>query len=180
MKTLGSALVFVVSLGGLTAQAAKPDKVTVKVNLIDTKGVGQPIGTVTLQDSKDGVTLTTKLKGLTAGEHGFHVHEKGSCDPAEKEGKPMAGLGAGGHFDPDATKAHKGPGGGGHKGDLPKLEVSDKGTANAKLEVPGVKVADLRGKALMIHANGDNYADDPKPLGGGGDRVACGVIPDAK
>ena len=25
-------------------------------------------------------------------------------------------------------------------------------------------------------ARGDNYSDSPKPLGGGGDRVACGVI----
>lgn len=28
----------------------------------------------------------------------------------------------------------------------------------------------------MIHAGSDNYSDDPKPLGGGGDRIACGVI----
>jgi Cu-Zn family superoxide dismutase len=34
----------------------------------------------------------------------------------------------------------------------------------------------VKGKALMIHAGGDNYADQPKPLGGGGDRIACGVI----
>jgi Cu-Zn family superoxide dismutase len=92
----------------------------------------------------------------------------------------MAGLAAGGHFDPGATKAHKGPGGGGHKGDLPKLEVSDKGVSSSKLEIPGVTVAEIRGKALMIHAGGDNYADDPKPLGGGGERIACGVIPEAK
>jgi len=179
MKKLGSVLVFVFSLSG-PAFAAKAEKVTVKVNLIDPSGVGKPAGTVTLQDGKAGLTLTPHLKGLPAGEHGFHVHEKGSCEPGEKEGAKVAGLGAGGHFDPDATKAHKGPGGGGHKGDLPKLEVSDKGVANGKLEVPGVTVADLRGKALMIHANGDNYSDTPKPLGGGGDRIACGVIPEAK
>jgi hypothetical protein len=29
----------------------------------------------------------------------------------------------------------------------------------------------------MIHEGGDNYADAPKPLGGGGARIACGVIP---
>lgn len=28
----------------------------------------------------------------------------------------------------------------------------------------------------MVHAGGDNYADDPKPLGGGGARIACGSI----
>ena len=29
----------------------------------------------------------------------------------------------------------------------------------------------------MIHAGGDNYSDEPQPLGGGGGRIACGVIP---
>ncbi|WP_324128836.1 superoxide dismutase family protein, partial [Acinetobacter baumannii] len=28
----------------------------------------------------------------------------------------------------------------------------------------------------MIHAGGDNYSDSPQPLGGGGARIACGVI----
>jgi Cu-Zn family superoxide dismutase len=28
----------------------------------------------------------------------------------------------------------------------------------------------------MIHAGGDNYADKPKKLGGGGERIACAVI----
>ena len=37
-------------------------------------------------------------------------------------------------------------------------------------------LAALRGKTLMIHAGGDNYSDQPKPLGGGGARIACGVI----
>lgn len=180
MKTLPMALVYAISLGGPVAFAAKAEKVTVKVNLIDKTGVGKPVGTVTLADGKDGLILTTNLKGLPAGEHGFHIHEKGSCEPGEKDGAPAAGLAAGGHLDPEGTKAHKGPGGGGHKGDLPKLEVSDKGQAKTKLDVPGVKLADVRGKALMIHANGDNYADVPKPLGGGGDRIACGVIPEAK
>jgi Cu-Zn family superoxide dismutase len=32
--------------------------------------------------------------------------------------------------------------------------------------------------ALMkqIHAGGDNYSDQPKPLGGGGARIACGTL----
>jgi Cu-Zn family superoxide dismutase len=27
-----------------------------------------------------------------------------------------------------------------------------------------------------VHAGGDNYADEPQPLGGGGARTACGVV----
>jgi Cu/Zn superoxide dismutase len=93
------------------------------------------------------------------------------------EGKTMAGFAAGGHWDPDGAKAHKGPEGSGHRGDLPVLKVKADGTADERLVAPHVKSLDeLKGKALMIHEGGDNYADEPKPLGGGGGRIACGVI----
>lgn len=36
--------------------------------------------------------------------------------------------------------------------------------------------ADLTGGAIVIHAGGDNYSDSPDKLGGGGARVACGVV----
>jgi len=39
-----------------------------------------------------------------------------------------------------------------------------------------LKAKDLKGRALMIHAGGDNYSDQPQPLGGGGARIACGVV----
>ena len=175
---LGTLLALSVSSAPALAAKAKPLKVT--VNLIDASGVGKPAGTITIKETADGLVLDTKLKGLPPGEHGFHLHENGSCAPADKEGKPAAGQAAGGHFDPAGTKAHKGPEGGGHKGDLPKLEVDAKGNANAALKVSGLKLEDVAGKALMIHEGGDNYSDTPKPLGGGGARIACGVIPAAK
>jgi superoxide dismutase, Cu-Zn family len=155
------------------AKAGKSVKVT--INTVTTEGVGASVGTITIKEAKDGVTLEPKLKGLPPGEHGFHVHENPSCEPADKDGKKTAAQGAGGHFDPTATKAHKGPGGGGHKGDLPKLVVSDKGEAKDKIEVKGMTLADFQGHAIMIHEGGDNYSDTPKPLGGGGARIACGV-----
>ena len=40
----------------------------------------------------------------------------------------------------------------------------------------GNELADVQGRSLMVHAGGDNHADHPAPLGGGGARVACGVI----
>jgi Cu-Zn family superoxide dismutase len=178
MKIAAIALGALVAAAAGSAAAAKaPKPVKVQINFIDATGIGKPAGTITIKETAEGLELDTKLKGLPPGEHGFHLHENGSCAVAEKEGKPAAGQAAGGHFDPDATKAHKGPGGGGHAGDLPKLEVTDKGVAKAKLKVAGLKLEDVMGRALMIHEGGDNYADDPKPLGGGGSRIACGVIP---
>lgn len=87
-----------------------------------------------------------------------------------------AGLAAGGHFDPGHAGKHLGPAGAGHKGDLPALSVADDGKATKVVVAPNLKLADIAGHAIVIHAGGDNYLDDPKPLGGGGARIACGVV----
>ena len=87
-----------------------------------------------------------------------------------------AAFSAGGHFDPAGTNHHEGPLGHGHLGDLPALMVQPDGTASLPLSVPHLTLADLAGHALVIHAGGDNYSDRPEPLGGGGARIACGVV----
>ena len=88
----------------------------------------------------------------------------------------VGGLGAGGHFDPEKTGKHEGPYGKGHLGDLPALYVTDNGKANYPVLAPRLKLADLKGRSLMIHAGGDNHADHPEKLGGGGSRMVCGVV----
>jgi Cu-Zn family superoxide dismutase len=56
------------------------------------------------------------------------------------------------------------------------VTVAADGTVKASLTAPRIKdVTALRGHALMLHAGGDNYTDTP-PLGGGGARLACGVL----
>ena len=87
----------------------------------------------------------------------------------------MPALAAGGHYDPAGSKHHSAPWRDGHLGDLPALSADANGNASPVL-APRVKMADLMGRALMIHIGGDNYADQPAPLGGGGIRWACGVI----
>ncbi|MBK8892516.1 MAG: superoxide dismutase family protein [Propionivibrio sp.] len=69
------------------------------------------------------------------------------------------------------------PWGDGHLGDLPALYVDANGAANGSVLAPRLKMADIKGRALMVHAGGDNHSDHPAALGGGGARVACGVIP---
>jgi len=156
--------------------ATSADTATVTMNSIDAKGAGASMGTVALSDSPKGLVITPKLSGLKAGDHGFHVHQNPNCGPAEKDGKMGAGLAAGGHYDPKETKKHTGPGGHGHMGDLPVLKVGADGKAGGKMTVAGLKLADVKGRSLMIHEHGDNYSDQPKALGGGGGRVACGLI----
>ena len=158
------------------ASAAIAAPLPVVMNVVSATGVGASLGTVSIEETPYGLVFTPSLAGLEPGAHGFHVHEKGSCAPDMKDGKPGAALAAGGHYDPDNTKVHGLPWGKGHKGDLPVLVVDAKGNASIPVLAPRLKLADVMGKALMIHAGGDNHADHPMPLGGGGARMACAVI----
>ena len=145
--------------------------------LVTAGGTGKMIGVVSISESPNGLVFTPKLTDLPPGPHGYHVHENGSCGVNEKDGKKVAAGAAGSHLDPGATKQHLGPTGSGHLGDLPPLVVGGDGRATVPVTAPRLKsLADVKGKALMIHAGGDNYADKPAPLGGGGERIACGVI----
>ena len=159
---------------------ADAGQVTIPVSLVSAEGIGQPIGTVTTRDTPAGLELVPALHDLSPGAHGFHLHDKPSCTPApdpDKGGAPAAAFGAGGHFDPARTGKHEGPDGMGHQGDLPAMMVAANGEATQTIVAPHLKTSDLPGHALMIHAGGDNYADQPARLGGGGGRIACGVVP---
>lgn len=126
-------------------------------------------GSVMFIDTEYGLLIQPNLENLTPGLHGFHVHVNPSCG--------MRGMAAGGHLDPQKTGAHHGPySNKGHLGDLPALYVDEKGIADQSLLAPRLKEADLKNHAIMIHEGGDNYSDQPEKLGGGGKRVACGVI----
>jgi Cu-Zn family superoxide dismutase len=142
---------------------------TIPIYLVSANGQGQSIGTIQAEDSTCGVLLTPHLTHLSPGLHGFHVHVNPSCD--------NNGMAAGGHLDPDKTNAHDGPyNKQGHLGDLPVLIVNQDGTATLPTLAPRFKLAQIMNHALMIHAGSDNYSDKPEKLGGGGERIACGVI----
>ena len=142
---------------------------------INPDGFGAPIGTVLAHDSDQGLVITPSLQGLREGEHGFHLHAGDSCDAAMNgDGVMVAGLAAKGHWDPADTNTHLGPFGNGHRGDLSRLVVDADGNTTTTVVAPRLSVADLRGRALIVHAGGDTYSDTP-PLGGGGARIACGM-----
>lgn len=163
---------FLVSFSAASAFA----DVVVPMNLVSEKGVGASVGQVTVSESKYGLIFTPSLQGLTPGLHGFHLHQNASCEPKEKEGKMVAAGSAGGHYDPASTNAHGSPWGEGHLGDLPPLYVETNGSANQAVLAPRVKLSDVQGRAIMVHAGGDNHSDHPAALGGGGARVSCGII----
>lgn len=159
------------------AAAGAGGQLQAPMTLVTAAGTGKMIGVVSISESPNGLVFTPKLTDLPPGPHGYHVHENGSCGVNEKDGKKVAAGAAGSHLDPGGSKQHLGPTGNGHLGDLPPLVVGGDGRATVPVTAPRMKsLAEVKGKALMIHAGGDNYADKPAPLGGGGERIACGVI----
>ncbi|WP_413437674.1 superoxide dismutase [Cu-Zn] SodC [Sulfuriferula sp. GW1] len=162
-------------VSSLAAFAASADMM-VPMHVVNEKGIGASVGQVTLSESKYGLVFTPALNGLAPGLHGFHVHQNADCQPKEKDGKMVAALAAGGHYDPEKTDRHGTPWGDGHLGDLPPLFVDASGNATQPVLAPRLKMADMKGRSVMVHMGGDNHADHPAPLGGGGARMACGVV----
>ena len=165
-------IVFIIMVSAAYALADE----TVQMNLVNDQGLGENIGTITVKDSVFGLILTPQLHNLPQGIHGFHVHQNADCGSMMTGGKPVPAMAAGGHFDPLKTDKHEGPYGNGHLGDLPFLSVDQDGKASGTVLAPRLKVSDIKGRSLMIHAGGDNYSDVPEKLGGGGGRMACGGV----
>ena len=156
-----------------SAHAASQD---VTINLVDAEGKQEAIGSIEISETEHGLLFTPDLKSLPAGVHGFHVHENGSCEPGENDdGDVVGGGAAGGHYDPEDTGTHQGPYGDGDLGDLPVLIVNESGEATLPVLAPRLSLDDVQGRSLMIHEGGDTYSDEPE-LGGGGGRMACGVV----
>lgn len=142
---------------------------TLHTTVYSTHNPKHAIGQVSFKDTQHGLLITPHLSELSPGEHGFHIHVRPNC---AQEGKA-----AGGHLDPLHTNKHLGPNNiHGHLGDLPTLHVEKDGHADGAVTAPRLTTYNLHGHSIMIHQGGDNYQDNPKPLGGGGARVGCGVI----
>lgn len=138
---------------------------------------GKPIGTVTLTDAPKGVLVRVQATGLPPGWHGMHFHEKGDCsdDKFMKSGAHVHGEQklVHGLLNADATD----------NGDLPNLYVGADGQATVELysTLVSFKGAPGRpalltegGRALVIHANPDDYRS--QPIGGSGARIACAPL----
>jgi Cu-Zn family superoxide dismutase len=165
IKQLTCALLGIITLNSYAA--------TIEIPMYLTNKSRTPVGSITASDSTYGLIFIPHITNLeneiAAGVHGFHIHEAPSCD--------NNGMAAKGHLDPQKTNHHYGPyNANGHLGDLPALYVNANGTITLPVLAPRLKVKDILGHSLMIHSGSDNYADTPKPLGGGETRMVCGVI----
>jgi Cu-Zn family superoxide dismutase len=164
---LSVAVACVGCLGALSAQAQ-----TAKAALKDASG--KDVGQVQLLQTPHGVLIKLSLKGVPAGDHAFHVHAVGKCEP------PFTS--AGGHFNPASHKHGMEAAEGQHAGDMPNLHIPASGELVVEIANPMITLAkgqpnsvfDADGSAIIIHAGADDYKTDP--TGNAGDRIACGVI----
>lgn len=130
-------------------------------------------GKLTLTQVQGGVRIAGTVGGLPAsGRFGFHVHETGDCSAVDASS-------AGGHFDP-THQPHGSPRiGAHHAGDMDNIIADAEGVAHIQTRLDGVLLGgggpmDILGRALVVHADPDDYAT--QPAGKSGTRVACGVI----
>ena len=153
----------------LTSLTAFAD-ISIPVYFVTEPTIGKLAGTVIVSETKYGLLFTPNLHGLKPGIHGFHVHQNPSCE--------QKGMAAGGHLDPNNSNKHLGPyNDKGHLGDLPALFVVADGSVTMPVLAPRLNHLDeIRNHSLMVHDGGDNYADTPVKLGGGGARMLCGII----
>ena len=130
-------------------------------------------GRLTAMAMGGGTHIAGDIGGLAPNStHGLHVHETGDCSAAD------AGS-AGPHFNP-AGRAHGNPSSSTHhSGDLPNITAGPDGIAHVNLHVMGLTfggaaTTNILGRALVVHALGDDYAS--QPAGNSGARIACGVV----
>ena len=145
------------------------------VPLIDASG--DAVGLATFTEGADGVTVHLLIEGLSPGEHGWHLHEFGVCDPDGTE--PFSS--AGGHWNP-TVQPHGAPDAEEHHvGDFGNLVASADGLAEIEIttrdftfEAGETSVFDEDGTSIVIHEGRDDLTTQPS--GNSGPRYACGVV----
>lgn len=153
--------------GHFAVQANQADAV-----LAPTQG-NRARGELMLSPDNHGLRIAGTLTGLKANSaHGFHVHAVGDCSAPDASS-------AGDHFNPGAA-SHGEPGSASHHaGDLPNARSNGQGEATIDVRLPGLTLGDggstdVIGKAIVVHADPDDYST--QPAGNAGARIACGVI----
>ena len=130
-------------------------------------------GDVTLREEAGGLVVKVSLYNVpNPGKHGFHIHDKGSCD----EG----GTAAGGHFNPkDAPHGFIIKNGleHAHAGDMGNILINEDGTGNFAIFLAGIDLGQgemgVDGRAIILHEKEDDFG---QPTGNAGGRIGCGII----
>jgi Cu-Zn family superoxide dismutase len=160
------------SEGGMQPQEAmgQENPVTRAIAVLHPTEGSDVSGTVTFTRTDQGIRVEGHVGGLTAGAHGFHVHEYGDCSAPD-------GTSAGGHFNPDGNR-HGGPEDADrHVGDLGNITADESGIGiydRVDTVIAFSGAHSIIGRGFIVHAGEDDLTT--QPTGGAGARMACGVI----
>lgn len=125
-------------------------------------------GTVTFTQTDQDLSVVADITGLSPGKHGIHIHEKDDMsDPQLKSVGPHWDMAGKHHHGGPETAEH-------HAGDLGNLTADDSGKAHMNGVLKNMKLDDLSGKSVIIHAGEDDLKTDP--AGNSGGRIAGGAI----
>lgn len=124
-------------------------------------------GTVTFTNTSNGVRVEGDLSGLSAGKHGFHIHENGDCSAPDASS-------AGGHFNPNNNDHGARTDSVRHMGDLGNIEAGSEGNATFSFTDSVLVMDKIMGRAVVVHGGQDDFTSQPS--GAAGSRMACGVI----
>ncbi len=129
---------------------------------------GQKVeGVLEFKQEQEGVRVRGVVRGLTPGEHGFHIHEFGDL-------RGNDGTAAGDHYNPDGKKHGSPDGSEHHAGDLGNITADQQGMAKVDKLAKGLKLHFVVGRSIVVHADPDDF--ESQPSGNAGARVALGVI----
>ncbi len=127
-------------------------------------------GTITFEQSDDGVRVQATLEGLEEGEHGFHIHQYGDCTADD-------GTSAGGHYNPTGEPHGAPDDEERHMGDMGNITADADG--NATIDYVDSRIVlngpnSIMGRGIVIHGGQDDLTSQPS--GDAGPRLGCGVI----
>src|SRR5918997_4241363 len=123
----------------MAAQQATPiaTPMAVALDVPLTNASGDAVGLATFTENADGVTVQLLIEGLSPGEHGWHLHEFGVCDPGGAE--PFSSAGE--HWNP-TSQPHGGPDDDEHHvGDFGNLVASEEGLAEIEITTADITLA---------------------------------------
>ena len=163
----------------------KPTRYAVAVMAPNDNGV---TGVVHFEDTSRGVLIKYNIRGLSDGEHGFHIHEYGDLT----DGCQSACA----HFNPFGTTHGGLDSEERHEGDLGNI-TSKAGTAQGILQAPTLSldpqsITFIVGRMIIVHQDHDDLGlgglnpagevvdekvhEESLKTGNAGKRMACGVI----
>jgi superoxide dismutase, Cu-Zn family len=131
-------------------------------------------GELRFEVDNGAIRMFGPISGLKANsQHAIHVHEKGDCSAPDA-------TSAGAHFNPDnAAHGDRRSSAPHHAGDMPNISSDATGNAAVDIRLENIELSgggarDIANRAVIIHANPDDYTT--QPTGNAGGRIACGVI----